>query len=81
MLDETDFNRMELTTGQRKQIIKIQRTIPQESGDAKNKTEQADDYYEYEFIDQAGPSHISLEKVIITHINRDLVNQQHFRRS
>lgn len=76
MLDETDFNRMELTTGQRKKIIKIQRTIQHESSDAKNESKKTNDYYEeYEFIEQAGPSHISLEKVTITQINRDIVSQ------
>lgn len=64
-----DFNRLNLNTGQRKKIIKIQRDIQLESGDVKNEpaTAKADESYEeYEFIEQegaAGPSHIALEKV------------------
>lgn len=69
MLEEIDFNRLNLNTGQRKKIIKIQRDIQLESGDVKNEpaTAKADESYEeYEFIEQegaAGPSHIALEKV------------------
>lgn len=60
MLDETDFNRLHLNTGQRKKIQKFQRmsrdTLKEPS------KESTVEYEEYEYVEEDA---VSLEKVNI----------------
>ncbi|XP_065085883.1 uncharacterized protein LOC135707901 [Ochlerotatus camptorhynchus] len=62
LLDETDFNRLNLNTGQRKKNQKIQAEIISNSKNTTKESIKNELYEEYEYIEQEDELGVSLEK-------------------